>query len=369
VPDSFRATLCGDASAEARIHRDLLDLTHAIQALLGNELVATVLLGGYARGEGSIVEHEKQLGPYNDYDLVVVVRSNARAHHEGLRHVAESWSKRLGVEVDVWPVAADDLNPPPRILLWLDAALGGARVLAGDEHVLDAVRRLDVRDIPLGESGRLLANRAVGLALSNLEADHDLRRARHGHKMILALGDVYLLAANRYAGTLAARMKELDTLGASPAVGTELVSAYQDAIAFRARPDLWKPATSLDAWYEATRELARARHLSFEAFRVGSPATPLGYATFSKSVYPEPIGLRTGASIGASIRARIKVGVPLWPYAGHPRERLARVAMLLAYEPQETASREKAAALLGIGHNATDQELHERVRALSGVGG
>lgn len=369
MADLLRATLAGNAEAERRIQHDLTDLTQGIQECVGSDFEALLLLGGYARGEGSLVERDGKLGPYNDYDLVVVVRGSARKHREPLTHFAELAGKRVGVEVDVWPMSRGDLTPAPRILLWLDAALDGVNVLAGDASVLDSVRALKVRDIPLSEGGRLLANRAVGLALSNLEEDYDLRRARHAHKMVLALGDVSLLSANRYAGTLAARLGELESLRSAPSVGDELVDAFRDAIQFRARPDLWKPKGSLDHWYASIRQLAKEQHLRFESFRIGTPNTPLAYASHPKRIYPEPFGVRTGASIAAQLRARVHAGTPLWPYAGHPRERLARIAMLLAYEPEERSSREKAAAMLGIGHNASNEELHSKLRALSALGG
>lgn len=369
MADAFPTTLSGDARSEARIHADLAELTRAIRESLGTELVATLLLGGYARGEGSLVEHDGQLGPYNDYDLVIVVPRVTKRVVRALHVVSETWSARLGVEVDAWPIAQRDLHPAPRILLWLDAALDGARVLDGDPSVLDDVRRLSVRDIPSTECARLLGNRATGLALSNLEVDFDLRRARHGHKMVLALGDAILLLANRYEGRVAARALALQALRASPNVGAELADAYRDAMRFRARPDQWHPEGELDDWYASILRLARDRHLRFEHMRIGTPNSVEGYAEFEGALFPSSAGVASMRDALASVRANLKLGVRSLAHRSHPRERLLRASILLAYEPTNRSAREKAANLLGIGHNGSDEALHAALRAMSRVGG
>lgn len=369
MPKPFQATLCNDAAAEARIHDDLSQLTRALEESLDGDLVSVLLLGGYARGEGSVVDHNGRLGPYNDYDLVVVVDRVTKRIARALHVLSETWSARLGVEVDAWPMSRRDLARAPRILLWLDAALDGARVLFGEASVLDDVRRIQPRDIPATECARLLGNRATGLALSNLEVDFDLRRARHGHKMILALGDASLLLADRYAGRIAERAATLRALERSPQIGAELADAYEDAMRFRARPDLWRPNGDLDSWYGRIRQLACDRHLKFEAMRVGTTATPLAYASFQGSLFPTPHGVATLRLALATARANSKLGLRAIVSTAHPREKLMRASVLLAYEPTNPEAREKAANLLGIGHNATDEALHAALRGMSRIGG
>lgn len=363
-----RYTIAGDAAAERRIASDLGALGAAVAREIGAACRAVLLVGGYARGEGSLVEQGGALGPYNDYDLVAVVEDGAAGLRDRLAHFAEAQRARYGVDVDVWPIDEAALATVPATLFWLDVAMGAHAVVWGDPSIAASIRALRPRQVPLDEVGRLLANRAVGLALSNLErVDRDLRRARHGHKAVLACGDARLLAADRYRATIGERLAQLESLEGAPAVGKALVDAYRDAVSFRARPDRWRAAGGdLDAWYRAIRERAGAWHLDFEAWRAGSPADPLAFATWSGRVYRALPDVRTGGAGLAAIRAAVRRVAPLFPWTGHPRERLARVAVLLAYGSDRDDCRREAARLLGRARDASDDgALHARLETLA----
>lgn len=365
-------TLCGDAGAEARIALDLSTIADAVEARLGPRLRALLLVGGYARGEGSVVARRGELGPFNDYDLVAVVRGRARPLRGVLAEVGHALTPRIGVDVDLLPFSEDDLARVPATLFWLDAALGGLRVVSGPTAIQGRVRRFTARRVPLEECGRLLANRAVGLALSNLEpaAGNEERLARHGHKAALACGDARLLACDRYRPTHAEKLAELERLQGSPSVGSDLVSAYRDATAFRARPDLWRPpGGDLAAWYGRVRALVARSHLDHEAWRVGAPVEPRAFARWSGRVFRDLPDVRAGTAPLAALRAAIERAAPLFPYVGHPRERLARVAVALAYGHEDPPSRAAAASLLGVSEGAGDSVLHARLRALLQRGG
>ncbi len=366
-----RRTLAGDADAEARIERDLGRIAATAQRGLGDDLRALLLVGGYARGEGSLVAHADGLGPYNDYNLVAVMASHASRWHGTLARVGAELSGPLGVDVDLWPMDEATLPHVPATLFWLDIALGGRETIAGDPAVEGAIRTLTPRQVPLDECGRLLANRAVGLALSNLEVtDHDLRRARHGHKAVLACGDVQLLAADRYLPTVAERLEQLEQLAGAPAVGETLVEAYRDAVAFRARPDLWRPpGGDLNRWYATTRERIGMWHLAYEAFRVGSPPSPAAFGAFRGRLFPAMPDVRPGGAIVSALRLRAQGVGGLLPWVGHPRERLARVAVALAYGHQAPGARAAAARLLALPVTADDERMHAALEALALRGG
>lgn len=367
-----RRTACGDARAEARIEADLADVAGQVEEELGEELRALLLVGSYARGEGGAVRaRDGGLGPYNDYDLVAIVREHAAAALRApLLALARRLSEEREIEVDLWPVDESSLASLPPTLFWLDVSLGGVEVVCGDPLGVDHLRRIKPRDVPHAEAARLLMNRAVGLALSNLEReDEDLRRARHAHKAVLACGDALLLAADLYAPTVAARASALDRQRPAPRVGDALADAYRDAALFRARPDEWRaPAgESLERWYVRTRALVASRHLAYEAARVGSPPTPAGYAASQTPLFGDAPDLSPGWL--AAVRAWWRRQAPLIPFVGHPRERLARVAVALAYGHASAGCRAIAARLLGVEPEATDDELHRALRTLTEVAG
>ncbi len=361
-------TLCGDGDAEARIAGDLRRIGRALEDTLGGDLRALLLVGGYARHEGSAVERDGELGPYNDYDFIAVVGrpGNIAAR---LREFSREWSARVGVDVDLWPLERNGLGSVPTTLFWLDIALGGVELVVGDSSVLNELRAIESRQVPLDEVGRLLANRAVGIALSNLEAiDRDLRRIRHGHKAVLACGDARLFAAGCYRPNLAARLQELERLAPTPAIGIDLVAAYRDAVAFRVRPDLWRPKTgTVAAWYEDIRARVGRWHLAFECWRTGCPDDPERFARWTGRLYERLPDVRRGAAALSAVRAHVQGVAPLLPYHGHVRERLARVAVALAYGDER--ARSVAARLLGAPASAADDELHRRLERLTERGG
>ena len=364
--------ISAEKAFENRIDSDLRVISARVSANVGPSLAALLLCGGYGRGEGGAVERDGALVPYNDYDLVAVVDGAARPLRTKLLTLAHALSEEVGLEVELWPVSRKELNPAPKTLFWLDVAMGGVRLLHGDASVLTAVRRLVPRDVPLEEAGRLLANRAVGVALSRLEGFRDRDAgARHLHKAALAVGDATLLAAGRYAGSIRERASLLGTTSLSPA----LVTAYHDAAEFRRRPDRapW-PGDAEGGWLEERLALLGDAHLAFEARRVGSPTNPAEFARFRGPLY---------ASLGASLRGRARaVGAslvttarrltPLDGWFAHPRERIARIAVAIAYG--DRAARNEGARLLGMAPAQRDdgpwnRELAARLRALLPSGG
>lgn len=368
-------TLWGDERAEARVQRDLALVAHEVRHRLGGALCALLLLGGYARGEGGVVLRDGEPAPFNDYDFVAVVARGA-VEGSGLAACERVLSEQIGVAVDLFPVREDRLARVPATLLWLDASLGGVRLVEGDPRVLARLRRLGPRDVPLDEAGRLLANRAVGLALSNLEpvGGREGRLARHGHKAALACGDAVLLAAARYRPTLAERLRELERLAGAPRVPAELVARYADAVRFRRRPDLWRPAGGdLAAWYREARTWVARWHLDYEAWRVGAPRDPADFARWKDRLYPRMPDVRRFAAVASAVRLARAGAAPLWPFIGHPRERLARVGVALAYGIERADCLAAAARLLGLpslsSEPAARSAAHARVERLARLAG
>lgn len=365
-------TLEGGA-VEDRIELDLQRIRAEVRSEVGSHLSALLLIGGYARGEGSVVERDGELAPYNDYDLLVVTPGGRTRHlRKPLADLGDRLAQQLGIEVELWPVGERELGEVPPTLMWLDVLLGGAEVIEGDPHILERVRRIGVRNVPYAEAARLLANRAVGIALTNLEArDRGHRRARHGHKAVLACGDARLLAADRYCGRVSDRAEELARLAGAPGVPQELARAYQDATGFRKRPDLWKPprGESLEHWFECTRALVAASHLDFEALRVGAPRSPAGYAAHRAPLFDGAPDIGRFSRLYVELRTGLAGRTPLLPWTGHPRERLARAAVALAYGADDPNSRAIAAHLLGVAANAGDHAFHAGLRTAAEVGG
>lgn len=365
-------TLEGEAAVEQRIAADLRAVCDSVEAQLGPRMSAVLLLGGYARGEGGTLDRRGDPGPYNDYDLVVVLERvrDLPAARRRLQRIAAHWEHRLGVDVDLWPISRRALRRAPPTLFWLDVSMGARRMMAGHGEIERDLPRWKPRDVPLEEASRLLANRAVGLALSNLEDREcdELRAARHIHKAVLACGDARLLAAAHYRATFVERQAELHRLSGAPAVEPHLVSAYEEATRFRTRPDEWRyPGDDARRWYGESLAEIRRWHLEWESWRCGTPADPLELARWNGRVYTRLPDVKPAGRTLAALRSRLSGAAPLRPWVGHPRERLARVAVALAYGADDERCRAAAARLLGLSRAdvTDDASLRRRLLALA----
>jgi hypothetical protein len=102
--------------------------------------------------------------------------------------------QRLGIHVDLAPVAAWRLRWATPSIFWYETALRG-QILCGDD-LLDRIRTRTPEDLDGAEGLRLLVNRAAGLLL----ADDDAHAMRiQAAKALLAALDARMLAAGHFA--------------------------------------------------------------------------------------------------------------------------------------------------------------------------
>jgi predicted nucleotidyltransferase len=383
-----RWTVRGERPAEERVREDVAQITEAVRASMGDRLVALVLVGSYARGEGGVVQSPKGPRAFNDYDLLCVLDARPTAgQRAALRSLGALLEERREVSVDLWPITRADIARAQKTLFWLDVAMGGARVLYGDERVLDPVRAMGERDVPLDEAGRLLANRAAGLALSRLALRGQRARpaseraanastgsrwaeplvvSRHTHKAVLACGDALLLATRRYASALQRRSDELSRMCAGDAALGALAALYREAMAFRLDPTRWRPphGQSVSEWNSAVLALVSNWHLRFERWRVGTPESAVEYARWRGPLYPHSGDvLRPSAMVVGVLSAwRRRAMVAPWRLRMHPREQLARAVVAIAYAP-ESALDAACSETLGVGVDDALAPLEQLVQS------
>ncbi|HEX4448755.1 MAG TPA: glycosyltransferase [Polyangiaceae bacterium] len=344
-----------------------------ITAEFGAHVLATVLVGSFACGEG--VVHASASGDhiYGDIDLVAVMptRAEARGARERCLHISERASAESGVVVDVWPSARGELEDPRGRLMWVDAAVRGTRLIAGSPEVLVPLAKLDARAAASDEVGRLLANRATGFALSRLSAEagaHDgATAARHAAKAWLAAGDAMLLLVDRYRSTLAARLSELQQLArVGSAVVPSVARGYGWALECRGSsqdvvlsvPDLVEHAGAL--W-----EI----HAHLESHRLRRPAvgSPEQYAHLRSRLYAALPDVPPAGRVLAGVRAAAAGKLALRCSWRHPRETLARASVFLAFGEDRPRARAWAAKALR-ARTADPADVSEALVALREVG-
>ena len=235
------------ASAEfnARMQGWLSSLSSEVRQAVGHNLVALVLGGGYGRGEGGVLRVAGEERPYNDLDLVLIVRSRTALPWEALHGIQHKYASLMGIEVDFSrPLTVDDVRAWPPTLMWTDL-LQGHSVLDGPADIVTA-NAPDLRPdrLPQVEATRLLVNRGAGLLwamrvarCSEPAPDPDFIR-RNYYKCTLALGDALLISHGRFATPYTGRDDRLSQLlGELPLpFPFDLSRLYRDALRFKFWP-------------------------------------------------------------------------------------------------------------------------------------
>jgi predicted nucleotidyltransferase len=278
-------TYDGSPEAEARVRSDLDRIVEAVQKeSAGDPLVAVLLLGGYARGEGAVVGmQDGTLRGFNDYDFLLVFRERPR-RPDRFRHLSRRLAEELEIDfVDLGIAGLEDLDRARPTLFWYE--LGEVhRVLWRREGTSISVRRFPSDAIDREEGSRLLVNRGLALLWAGKRlwpegpgegpAVADPRTLRFAaiasHKAVLAGGDAALLEAGRYTPSQEARSEALDReprlIEAWAPAG--FLEAHRRAAAFRRAPSILPPEGVGALWREA-RLFHEAAFRASEEARLG----------------------------------------------------------------------------------------------------
>ena len=212
-------------------------------------VVSLVLTGGFARGEGAVLDGK----PQNDYDFVVF-RGFGRPErsYAKMREVLE---QRIGLHIDLAPVSTFRLPFLGKSIFWYETALRG-RVIWG-ENLLGKIRTRRPEDLDPAEGLRLLVNRAAGLLLASETTDDHLRRIQ-ASKGILAAADAHMLARGVFPPTQTERYEELSTMLASDRP-VQLDKAWVDwAYRFKVDPANAPLVDAAEAWRRAAQTILAA---------------------------------------------------------------------------------------------------------------
>jgi len=258
-------TAGGDPRGEARVAADLQRIADAVRhASPGDDLAAIVLLGGYARGEGTVVAGaDGMVRGFNDYDLLIVFEKEP-SDRERFRELSRGLAEELEIDfVDLGLVARGALAEAPATLFWYE--LGEAHRILWSRPGLDLrLPRFSPEALEPEESSRLLLNRGMALLWAalmlwpeetpgseSLVADAATLRfcSIAAHKAVLAAGDAALLRAGIYTPSQELRGERLgrrgDLLDWAP---PGFLGAYARAAAFRRDPRVGKAAEVVSLW-------------------------------------------------------------------------------------------------------------------------
>lgn len=286
---SSSLTAVGTPAAEDRVRRDLGRLVAVVREHVpGDLLTAVALIGGFGRGEGGmILRPDGSLGPFNDYDLLIVTRGPF--DQAPLRAAAPALARELGVDfVDFGVISAGALPGTPATVFWYEAR-EGHRILHGPADVLRALPRIDPARLPLVEGTRLLVNRGLALLWAWRHLDEAIasgtplgpEKRRFTvtaiHKAVLAVGDAALIRAGAYHISYRERARRLDSvpLPVADLGAAAFREAHAAATEFKLHPRVGdEPADRLAGWWSRVRTWHEVAFRWMEEARLGADPGP-----------------------------------------------------------------------------------------------
>ena len=152
----FQYARHGSDEFNARLHGHLTGLCAEVCRALGDNLLALILGGGYGLGEGGVFEIDGQQLPYNDLDLILVLRTKSSRAQRELAGIQHKYEKLIAIQVDFSrPLDVRDIQRWPHTLMWM-SLVQGHHVMYGPPDILTANAppfRADL--LPLIEAARL----------------------------------------------------------------------------------------------------------------------------------------------------------------------------------------------------------------------
>lgn len=208
---------------------ELRYLASDVARVLGKDLIAVVLGGGFGRSEGCVTLLDGEEAPYNDIDLFLITRTSKPRRLGKLKHLAERYEDRLKIAVDFSrPQTLAMVARWQPLLMWQEL-LHGHQVLCGPEDILTRnVLPADLHQLPLIEASRLMLNRGAGL-LWALRVHNGTDQSpdssfvtRNYFKCAQGLADASLIALNQYCSDPALKAERLEELTPSQSIIGEL---------------------------------------------------------------------------------------------------------------------------------------------------
>ncbi len=248
---------------KARIEDDLETVVDTVKE--GDpHLESLVLTGGFARGEGAVMDGQ----PQNDYDLVAARGlGRARTSYQAMTDTLED---QLGLHIDLAPVHAWRLRFVSPSIFWYETAKRG-RVLHG-EDLLSRIPVKDPEDLDPTEGLRLLTNRAAGLLLATRDPGPHEHRIQASKGLLAAL-DAHLLAHGSFPPSQTERWERYQAMKGRSQAPPQL-EKIEDWLAwaygFKTDPENQAPRDPETAWQAAARAILDALPPALEHAQLAS---------------------------------------------------------------------------------------------------
>lgn len=272
--------LCGEDRHEAAI-RGLIDgcVEFVRRRVPPPTLVAVVLTGSFARGEGTVLPMDGRLKVLGDIEFFVVLARSSdylRLRTEmatwGAEAAATLCDDRVHAELEFGPVAVDYLHHAARPSIFVHDLRHHGKVLWGPPELLEGMPAFGSEDIPREDALRLLLNRTIEQLdaydrIPTLTGDAFLDVGYQRLKVLLDLAGSALAFSGSHCASYAQRPAALARLiKETPSLARRLPSSFERELGAAARiklePDLRDFTPAADVSASTRRRALRAQILA-----------------------------------------------------------------------------------------------------------
>lgn len=239
------------------------DLEKLQQAVVGNtpDVEAMILTGSFAHGEGAFLKSAGEPQPFNDYDVVVIAKTEPDAN--SLKSLGAKLAGSIGIRgVDLIGVGLNRFPWSPPSIFNFDLRHQG-HVFYGEADILELLPDWKPGDIPLIEAQVLLLNRMMCLLECVKDvpkeesngSDAALFLAYQTSKAVFAVADAVALLHGTYAIRYEKKRDLVSALAPAESESVQLVEA-----AWQLRQNLSVENLKLppsEFWQRTRRELLR----------------------------------------------------------------------------------------------------------------
>lgn len=203
------------------------------------QLESLILVGGFGRGEGSVLIENSVPKPVNDYDIVLITKAEISSNT--LKQTSKDIATKIDIRlIDLIPIKKAELSKLPYTMFNYDLKYGGY-VFQGNPDVLAEIPEMDPAKMPLIEGKILLFNRLICLLecysedfIQRVPTDEEkFFLVNQCGKAILACCDALLLLKGKYHHRYQEKNKRF---AEEYATEPEIVELVQRATDFKLKP-------------------------------------------------------------------------------------------------------------------------------------
>ncbi len=240
-----KLTIKGSDQFEKKLSSFLDNIRHDIEYLVDKEFYeAIILIGGYGRGEGGVININGVEQPHNNFDFLVIskkINSDQTSFlHETCKEVFENHASKLGVLVEFTIMEASKLKNIDPLVITYDMKYGH-KLISGNSDILTKNKNFEVDTIPSWDVRNLIVNRGTLLIINDLilnkkKLDKKDRKnvIKHWVKAIIGYGDALLFYMGEYHYSYVEKQKRMKK---QTNVNIKFRALYNSAMNFRFSPN------------------------------------------------------------------------------------------------------------------------------------